>query len=445
MKVTLRDRRGEWFGVCNWYDDEHKRREKWIPLGILTKEDRKKEAKSLVERLSGIDFSDLAKTNELMASLGLPEFDERWNLLTNRPKFGRKPEKKESPAALSHEMPVSEVSAALYQLKKGKRMLFGDYLRVWYNVHKAEVSLTTAASLETQVFGTVGPWFNKEGITLQGLRPEDIEAFYRYRSSKGASNNTLRHYHGTIRKALQYAFIKGYVVNNAADRVAKPKKEEFKGSFYNEEELKELFRAMKGTPIEFAVHMAAFYGLRREEVCGLKWDAIDFQYRTMTIKHTVQEATVNGRFVLIQRDGTKNKSSFRTLPLSDETVGMLVRRKERQEKLKKLFGDRYNHKFDDYVYVFEDGSLVRPNWVSANFKKALEDNGLRHIRFHDLRHSCATLLRHEGVAMEDIQKWLGHSNILTTEQIYAHYDEGKKMDTLEKITKVLEKKDNEMK
>ena len=81
--------------------------------------------------------------------------------------------------------------------------------------------------------------------------------------------------------------------------------------------------------------------------------------------------------------------------------------------------------------------MIRPNWVTYQFKKTLSDNELRHIRFHDLRHSCATLLRHESVPMEEIQKWLGHSTILTMEQIYAHYDEGGKSKTLETITEAL--------
>lgn len=148
---------------------------------------------------------------------------------------------------------------------------------------------------------------------------------------------------------------------------------------------------------------------------------------------------LDGKYTVVLKDTTKNKSSFRTLPISNETMDMLLSMKEKQEKMKALFGDRYNHRYDDYVYVFENGDLIRPNWITYQFKKTLEENGLRHIRFHDLRHSCATLLRHEGVPMEEIQKWLGHSTILTTEQIYAHYDETGKTKTLDTITNVFSK------
>jgi integrase len=184
--------------------------------------------------------------------------------------------------------------------------------------------------------------------------------------------------------------------------------------------------------------MGAYYGLRREEVCGLKWNAVDFQYKTITIRHTVGEVSINGKQKLILKDSTKNQSSFRTLPLSDFIANKLLEMKMKQDKMKEFFGNRYNHDFDEYIYVFENGDLVRPSWVTYNFRKLLQDKGMRKIRFHDLRHSCATLLRHEGVPMEDIQKWLGHSAITTTESIYAHFDEGKNKQTLETISDALD-------
>lgn len=155
-------------------------------------------------------------------------------------------------------------------LKKGTKILFGDYLVFWYNIHKENISSSTINTLKSHIFRRIDPWFNAEKITLSGLQPEDIEGFYREKLDEGVGPNTVRHYHGTIRSALQYAFKRGYVINNVADRVDRPKKEIFKGSFYNEEELKKLFEVAKGTNLDFAVYMAAYYGLRREEVCGLK-------------------------------------------------------------------------------------------------------------------------------------------------------------------------------
>lgn len=440
---ALREKHNEYYCCITYRDEWNIRKERWIPLRILTKEDKKREVKRLMEELSApgaIDLDSVTKTNETLKRLGLFPYDNDWHVIRDGT-FGRK--KKPGHPFVYLEVPdlePSQIQEAQLSLKKGAKMYFGDYLVFWFNIHKENIGPNTINTLKSHIFHRIGPWFNAEKITLTGLQPEDIEAFYREKMEEGVGANTIRHFHGTIRSALQYAFRRGYVVYNVADRVERPKKEIYKGSFYNEEELKKLFEVAKGTNLEFAVYMAAYYGLRREEVCGLKWDAIDFQYKTMTVKHTVIETSVDGQYQLVMKDTTKNRSSFRTLPLSDSTIDKLLKMKKRQEKMKVLFGSRYNSQFEDYIYLFENGNLVHPNWVSCAFRRLLDDNGMRRIRFHDLRHSCATLLRHQGVPMEDIAKWLGHSNILTTEQIYAHYDESLKGNTLKALSDALDPK-----
>lgn len=435
----LREKHKEWYCCVTLKSEKGKRKERWIPLRILVKEDRKKEAKKLVDALmipGAFNPDSVEATNETLRSLGLFTFDNDWHII--RDGNFRAEISPDKIVALSKfdALTQSQILEAQLGLKKGKKMLFGNYLALWYNVHKEEIALNTAAALHSHVFTIIGPWFNDHHVTLTGIQPEDIEAFYRDRA-RYVTSNTLRHYHGTIRNALQYAFKRGYVVNNIADRVTKPKKVIYKASFYNEAQLKQLFGYAKGTNLEFAIHMAATYGLRREEICGLKWDAIDFQYKSIAIRHTVSETCVNGKFQMYLKDTTKNKSSFRTLPVSDYTLNMLMAMKQKQEKMKTLFGNRYNHDFDGYVYVYENGDIVRPNWVTYAFKQFLSDNKMPPIRFHDLRHSCATLLRHQGVKMEEISKWLGHSNTQTTEQVYAHYDESGKADTLKTIVDAL--------
>jgi integrase len=440
MNSNLREKHGEYYAVFTYRDELNHRKEKWVPLRIQVREHGKKKAEELLAKLSkpnAFDPNDLRSTNALLLELGLFPFDSSWRVVRGEApvekKMGRPVEAAPIPA-----IPSQDISEQLSGLKKGKKILFSDYLAIWYNIHKDTISLTSQASLSGMVFHAIIPWFRDQGITLTGIQPEDIEAFYREEMALGKGTNTCRHYHSAIRSALQYAFKKGYVINNVADRVDKPKKGDFKGDFYDEKELETLFQAAKGTNLEFAVLMGAYYGLRREEVCGLKWNAVDFQYKTITIRHTVGEVSINGKQKLILKDSTKNQSSFRTLPLSDFIANKLLEMKMKQDKMKEFFGNRYNHDFDEYIYVFENGDLVRPSWVTYNFRKLLQDKGMRKIRFHDLRHSCATLLRHEGVPMEDIQKWLGHSAITTTESIYAHFDEGKNKQTLETISDALD-------
>jgi integrase len=110
--------------------------------------------------------------------------------------------------------------------------------------------------------------------------------------------------------------------------------------------------------------------------------------------------------------------------------------KEKEEYTKKFFGNCYNHKNDEYIYKDPNGNLVKPGYVTQHFKKwVIEKNPhLKTIRFHDLRHSCAPLLRSEGVPLEDIQKWLGHSQITNTEKLYAHFEYKTHLKSAEKIS-----------
>ena len=114
--------------------------------------------------------------------------------------------------------------------------------------------------------------------------------------------------------------------------------------------------------------------------------------------------------------------------------------KEQQKYFKKAFGKSYSKDYKDYVFVKPDGKLVRPDYVSEHFKILLNKLGLRHIRFHDLRHSCASLLLAKGVPMKAIQEWLGHSNFSTTANIYAHLDSNSKQLSAQAITSAFETK-----
>ena len=220
-----------------------------------------------------------------------------------------------------------------------------------------------------------------------GMQVKHIQDYYTYEMKhNGMSANTVIHRHANIRKALQYAYKTGLINSNPADCVQRPRKEKFQASFYNEKELEQLFKVVKGDPVEFAVIVAAFYGLRRSEVIGLKWDAIDFEHKTITIRHTVTQFTKDGKSVIVEKDRTKTKSSYRTLPLVPPFEELLLRMKAQQKMNRKLCGRSYCKKYLDYIYVNEIGELVKPGYLTQHFPNLLEKNNMRRIRFHDLRH-----------------------------------------------------------
>ena len=119
--------------------------------------------------------------------------------------------------------------------------------------------------------------------------------------------------------------------------------------------------------IEIGVILGAFYGLRRSEIVGLKWDAIDFMRKTLTIKHTVTEVRLEGKTVAIAKDRTKTKSSYRTLPLIAPFEELLLRLKGEQERNRLICGNVYSRKYLDYIYVDEMGERIKPNFVTQHF------------------------------------------------------------------------------
>ena len=138
-------------------------------------------------------------------------------------------------------------------------------------------------------------------------------------------------------------------------------------------------------------------------------------------------SAVCGKNMLVAADRTKTKSSMRTLPLVPFMKERLLQQKKVQAENRKLCGRSYVKDYLGYVCVNEIGAILKPNYISTSFPKLLENNGLRHIRFHDLRHSCASLMLANGVAMKQIQEWLGHSDFSTTANIYAHLDYSSKL------------------
>ena len=305
-------------------------------------------------------------------------------------------------------------------------VLFSDFLLRWLDVVKPTIAITTYSSYCNMVKSIIVPYFKETGVTLNGLKPTDIQEFY-MEQLKRVKPNSVIHYHANIHKALKYAVKIELIETNPADKVERPKKNVFIGSFYDSDEVEKLFIAAKGTRLEIPIFLGAFYGLRRSEVLGLRWNAIDFNSNTITIKHTVTSCNIDGKHVQIAQDTTKTKSSMRTLPLVPAFREKLLALKEEQAEYKRLCGKCYDKRYSDYICIDEMGTLISPHYLTSAFPKLLVKNSLRKIRFHDLRHSCASLLLANGVPMKQIQEWLGHSDFSTTANVYAHLDYNSKL------------------
>jgi len=380
---NLQIKNGKYYAVIN-LKVNGKRKPKWIPLG-LPERGNKREAESLLNHLI-VEYETRGE-GKFYPTLG-----ENGELLTEAPKVDE-----------------SEV-------------LFADYVRSWLKMIRPTVSAATYNSYRSMVDARIDPYFRALGVTLGALTPSQLQIFYQTILDDGNTTNTVIHYHAVLHRALKNAVKKDIIDRNPADRVDKPRKNRYQASHYTQEEMLRLFSVIEGDPLEPAIRIAAYYGLRRSEVLGLKWDAIDFKDKTISVRHKVVELTEGGKSVLQGEDVLKTKSSVRTLPLLPAIEDLLRREMQRQETYRGLFRGAYCTDYLDYVCVDQMGRLLRPNYVTEHFAWIIQKYGLRKIRFHDLRHTAASLLLANGVPMKQIQIWLGHSTFSTTADIYAHLD-----------------------
>lgn len=385
----LQEKKGLFYIVLNCKDDSGKRKPKWIPTGLKVKGNKKRAEALLIETRK--NYNEGSDQDHLEQVTLIPSND-----------ITKAAEHFEFDAPLLSKREIENAT---------EDTLFSDYMLEWLETVKPSIELITYISYSNAVKVRIVPYFREKGITLQGLKPQDIQAFYGYVINElKLSTNTAIHYHANIRSALQHAFITERINTNPADKVIRPKKEPYLGKAYSAEQVNQLLENVRGGKLELGVILASFYGLRRSEVVGLKWSAIDLIHRTITIKHTVTTGSLNGKYITIEKDRTKNKPSRRTLPLVDTFYELLVRLKYQQDTNQYQFKETYCRDYLDYIYVDPLGDRIKPNYISQNFNSTLEKLKMPHIRFHDLRHSCASLLLANGVSMKEVQEWLGHSD-----------------------------------
>ena len=212
-------------------------------------------------------------------------------------------------------------------------MLFSDYLEFWLQWKRKSWEEVTYSGYCQNVRSWIEPYFAKRKVRLNEITVLDIEMFYTHEiNQRGVSGNTVLHYHANIRKALSDAAKLKLIPYNPAAEVERPKKDNFVASYYSADELMEVLPIFANTKMELPVMLAAFYGLRRSEVIGLQWSAIDFERKIVTISRTFERINVDGKMVDVSKCRTKNKASFRSLPLIPAVEQALLKAQKRQHQ-----------------------------------------------------------------------------------------------------------------
>lgn len=384
MNVTasLQTKSDKYYVVLNWYEGT-KRKQKWINTELSASGNNKRKAE--------------AKRQEIVR-----EWDEK-------------------------------LSAVNFE-----SILFSDYLKRWLEDTKHTIMDSTYWEYKKTIENVICPYFESRKIMLADLKPYHIQEFYNFKMEHdGVTANTVHHYHANISKALKYAVKTERIKSNPAANVELPKKQKHIADFYTDEELQTLLTRSKGTNLETVVLLAACFGLRRGEIIGLKWDCIDFENNTLSIRGVVKDKGSSGSKIenLYYEETAKTASSIRTFPMQTQIADYLKHLKQIQDTNKKE--EPYNHTWDEFVCVRPNGDILSLEYVSRRFPKLCEKCGLKRIKLHELRHSNISYLLEQGASMKEAQEWAGHSSYSTTANIYSHIQSKSKEKMAASLGKIL--------
>lgn len=378
MTATLRIKNDRYYAVVS-YKDGSEYKQKWVALGLPAK-NNKRRAEAMLEEVKR-------------------EYSERYS------------------------MPNGDVPLV-------------QYIRQWLIKKKPYIELSTWEGYQIYSERHIIPYFEPLNLTLRDVKPQHVRDYYNFKYTSGRLDGkegglsipSIKKHAIVLKEVFNDAVMEEYMPRNPAAGVKLPAKDVAtrQKRFLTSEQANEMLKIFKGHPLEALVYTTLYYGLRRSEVLGLRWRAVDFENGTLSINHTVVK-----NVTIVEKDCTKTQSSFHTYLLIDDVRDRLLAQREWQKQNKKDYGQSYHD--SDYIFTWPDGKLFRPDYITHGFRKALVDNGFPEMRFHDLRHSTASILYDKGWDMKDIQSWLRHSSIEVTSDIYTHISEDRKIQLANKL------------
>jgi integrase len=310
------------------------------------------------------------------------------------------------------------------------------------NERKGIVQQTTWEGYELNTHRHIIPYFEPLKLLLVDVKPIHIKQYYDYKYSQGRldgkegglSITALKKHALILKQTLDCAVLEEFIPSNPTAVVKMPAKQVpvREKKFLTLDEANEVLKAFAGHPLQAMIYVTLYYGLRKSEVLGLKWSAIDFSRNTLTINHSVVK--VKGGSIC--KEQMKTASSYREYELIEDVRKLLLELRDTQAANRKLFQSEYVN--NDYVFKWENGKPFRPDTVTRTVERHLRERGLPEITYHTLRHSTASILYDMGWDIMDIKHWLRHSSIDVTADIYTHISNNRKKKLSQKLVGAFE-------
>jgi len=312
---------------------------------------------------------------------------------------------------------------ALHELEQGTlatgpQRKLGDYLEDWIeNVYKDNIRISTYVKYKKSIKYIV---VELGDVWLQKLTPEQVRKLYtrmgkeKSKGGLGLSSKTINSTHGVLHLALKNAVRWNYVSKNVCDLVTPPRIVSREGTPLTLEQARKFLEGVRKHRLEALLTMAIITGMRRGELLALRWSNMNFEVHTLLVLHTVDYIPHYG---YVETE-PKTKAGKRAISLPPFLIDMLRLHKDEILERQNKQGEKWENR--DLVFPDLKGGYFNPSYLLRVFKKLLQEVGVPHMHFHDLRHSAATILLSMGVNMKVIQELLGHSDIAITLRLYSH-------------------------
>lgn len=281
------------------------------------------------------------------------------------------------------------------------------------------------------------------GIKLDKLTANQLQGYYNRKTTEGYNAKTVKHMHVLINSALEKGVQLKFVRENVGRMVILPKKKLYEAKVLSASEVSKILKEAKEDELYPIIVLTIYTGLRKGEVMALKWENVNLAKREIKIEKSLcrvikeigDEGKKHYEYKLME---PKTEKSKRTIPLMDMAIEALNLQKQRQDKLKEKYKTIY--KDEGFVFARYDGRYLNQREFMNSYHDFLKKYGITDIRFHDLRHTFASLLLEAGESPKVIQELLGHSTITTTMDIYAHITKQGKENAVQKLEQLLQTK-----